>query len=283
MLNEKLELKIALVQMTSSESVHENFNFILDTLEKIEIECAKIDLICFPENSVFMRVNDKTKIQVVDLNDLFFEKISLAARRMDCFIHLGSFAVRQDEKIYNSTVWVKPSGKRQVGYQKMHLFDIELEGQKPFRESDVFAHGSQPSIQNIFGWRVGESICYDIRFSELYNYYARNNVDLILIPAAFLDATGQSHWEVLTRARAIESQAFVVASCQSGEHKNQTGDIRKTFGHSIIIDPWGREVVKMPSEVGYQIRVISKSNILRVRNQIPMAKHRRDFFGGKNQ
>lgn len=283
MLNEKVELKIALVQMTSSELVHENFNFILNTLEKIEKESPKIDLICFPENSVFMRVNDRTNIQIVNLNDLFFEKVSAFARRMECFVHLGSFAINQEGKVYNSTVWVKPSGKRVIGYQKMHLFDIELEGQKPFRESDVFVHGDRPSMQNVFGWNVGESICYDIRFSELYNYYARNNVDLILIPAAFLDATGQSHWEILVRARAIESQAYVVASCQTGEHKNTSGDMRKTFGHSLVVDPWGREIVKMPDEVGFQIKVISKSNLLRVRNQIPMTKHRRDFFGGKNQ
>jgi predicted amidohydrolase len=283
MVKEKEELRVAVVQMTSSEIVSKNLDFILNTLEKIEQEPEAVNLICFPENSVFMRVNDKTKIQIVDLQDSFFDKISEVAKRMECFIHLGSFAVEKKDKLYNSTVWINSDGEREVSYQKMHLFDIAIEGQKVFRESDVFSHGEKPVIKNIFGWKLGESICYDIRFSELYCYYAKNNVDMILIPAAFLELTGKEHWETLIRARAIESQAYVVASCQAGTHTSSSGEGRVTFGHSMIVDPWGQVILKMPLELGYQISVVSKKNITKVRSQIPMVKHRREFFGGKNQ
>jgi predicted amidohydrolase len=282
MTNDKEELHIALVQMSSTEDIKNNYYFVLDILDKIEKTNQKIDLICFPENSLFMRVNDKTAVKVIDTEDLFFDKVAAVAKRLECSIHLGSFAVKISDKIYNSTMWVRPRGEKVIGYQKMHLFDIELEGQKAIKESAAFAHGDKPKIQNVFGWNVGESICYDIRFAELYNYYAKNNVDLILIPAAFLTATGKSHWEILVKARAIEAQAYVLASCQCGEHKNQAGDVRQTFGHSMLVDPWGREILNLKDEVGYQIKTISKSNILRVRRQMPMAQHRRNFFGGKD-
>jgi predicted amidohydrolase len=282
MTNNKEELRVALVQMSSKEEVHENYQFILDLLSKIEKSKQQIDLICFPENSLFMRVNDRLAVKIIDLQDLFFTKVAAIAKTLGCFIHLGSFATNINDKIFNSTLWVNPRGERRVGYQKMHLFDIELEGQKAIQESTTFAHGELPRIQNVFGWNVGESICYDIRFAELYNYYARNNVDLILIPAAFLATTGKSHWEILVKARAIESQAYVLASCQSGEHKNQDGEVRQTFGHSMLVDPWGREILNLKEDIGYEIKTISKSNILRVRRQIPMAQHRRDFFKGKD-
>lgn len=282
MTNNKEELRVALVQMSSKEDVQENYQFILDVLGKIEKSKHQVDLICFPENSLFMRVNDKLAVKIIDLEDLFFTKVAAITKTLRCFIHLGSFATKINDKIYNSTVWVNPRGERRLGYQKMHLFDIELEGQKAIQESATFAHGEIPKIQNVFGWNVGESICYDIRFAELYNYYARNNVDLILIPAAFLATTGKSHWEILVKARAIESQAYVLASCQSGEHKNQDGEVRQTFGHSMLVDPWGREILNMKEDIGYEIKTISKSNILRVRRQIPMTQHRRDFFKGKD-
>jgi predicted amidohydrolase len=278
----KDELYIALVQMTSVEEIEFNYNFILEVLSNIEIEKQQVDLICFPENSLFMRINDKADIKVIDFEDKFFDKLGAFSKRLRCFIHLGSFALKLGDKIYNSTVWITPEGKKIVGYQKMHLFDIELEGQKPIKESAFFDYGDAPKIQNIFGWKVGESICYDVRFSDLYSYYAKNNVDMILIPAAFLVTTGMAHWEILVKARAIETQAYVVASCQSGEHKNKNGDLRQTFGHSLLIDPWGKEILNLSEIVGYQIKKISKSNILRVRTQMPMSNHRRDYFGGKD-
>jgi predicted amidohydrolase len=282
MTNNKEELHVALVQMCSSEEIQKNYHFVLDILNKIEQSKHQVDLISFPENSLFMRVNDQAPVKIIDLDDLFFDKVSAFAKRLECYIHLGSFAIKINERIYNSTIWVRPRGERVIGYQKIHLFDIELEGQKAIQESAAFSHGDGPKIQNVFGWNIGESICYDIRFAELYNYYAKNNVDLILIPAAFLASTGQSHWEILVKARAIENQAYVLASCQAGEHRNQQGESRQTFGHSMLVDPWGRELLNLKTELGYQIKTISKSNILRVRRQIPMASHRRNIFGGKD-
>jgi predicted amidohydrolase len=123
---------------------------------------------------------------------------------------------------------------------------------------------------------MGLSICYDLRFSELYNFYARKNVDLILIPAAFLVPTGKMHWNILIKARAIESQCFVAAAAQSGGHKNSRGDRRETFGNSLVIDPWGAEMLCLGdkgSRVG--VVVLNPDKIEVARRQIPMSKHRR--------
>jgi predicted amidohydrolase len=150
------------------------------------------------------------------------------------------------------------------------LFDIQLAGQEAIRESDEFNHGDGPSILDIKGWKWGLSICYDLRFSELYSKYAHQAVDIISVPAAFLVPTGEAHWHTLLRARAIESQAFVVASAQSGSHKG----IRETYGHSLIVNPWGAILLDMTT-VGVSVMELKKSDIKRVREQIPMSSHRR--------
>lgn len=277
----KPELKVALVQMRSTELLAANFEFVLSQVRRIVDKRENVDLICFPENSLFMRVNEKTPIIEVDIKDPFFKSLGQLAKENNFYIHLGSFPLRVGGELYNSTCWVSPEGKIKKGYQKLHLFDISLEGQKPIRESDIFTHGSLPKIVDVFGWKFGESICYDIRFSELYNYYARRHVDVILIPAAFLASTGKAHWNTLVRARAIESQAYVVASCQSGKHSNRSGEFRETFGQSQIIDPWGDELLNMKEEIGYNTIAINHVRVAKVREQIPMSKHRRKYLGGK--
>ncbi|MEO0337565.1 MAG: nitrilase-related carbon-nitrogen hydrolase [Pseudomonadota bacterium] len=161
-------------------------------------------------------------------------------------------------------------------YSKIHLFDVDVEGQKPIRESDDFVAGTAPKIIEIEGWRIGLSICYDIRFSELYLHYVKSGVDLIAIPAAFLPPTGEAHWEVLQRARAIEAQCFVVSSAQSGEHQSvRSGAKRVSYGHGLAVDPWGRVLLNMGTEVGAEQMVLSRSLLSRVRGQIPMGSHRK--------
>jgi predicted amidohydrolase len=158
----------------------------------------------------------------------------------------------------------------------MHLFDIQLEGQKAIRESDAFRHGQKPSVLEVDGWRIGETICYDVRFAELFSQYARKEVDVILVPAAFLVKTGEAHWHILLRARAIESQAYVIASAQGGTHKGIKGGVRETFGHSLVIDPWGGIQAEVTNNgPGFSISILSRERIMKVRGQIPMKDHRR--------
>src|SRR6185312_9241342 len=205
--------------MTSVDDVEKNFLQCEKAIIEAAAQSAKI--IFFPENCLFMRIKEGEKILGLSVADPVFQKLSDLSKKHKIALHLGSVPLRED-------------GKLKLTYRKIHLFDIELEGQKPIRESDVFHQGARPEILEFEGWKLGQSICYDLRFSELYQAYAKAQVDAILVPTAFLVPTGQAHWEILLRARAIESQAFVIAAAQAGNHVGVRGGQRSTYGHSLV-------------------------------------------------
>jgi predicted amidohydrolase len=269
----KSALNIAICQMTSVDDVSANLNQIEMLLESIS---GPVDLACFPENCLYMRLKEGSSIPGLDLEDLAFEKLKELAKQKSCFLHLGSIPLREGSKLTNASVLVSPDGKVECTYRKMHLFDITLEGQKPVRESDVFLHGPAPSLLDVHSWKIGQTICYDVRFSELFSVYAKQGADVILVPSAFLVATGHAHWEVLLRARAIESQCYIVAAAQAGTHVNSAGDQRKTFGHSLVVNPWGEIVYQAPADTPQaHVLQLDQSLIEKVRRQIPMRSHRR--------
>lgn len=266
-------LDVAIAQITSVDSLAVNlqkFTSIFSTLKPNEV-----DLICFPENCLFMRIQTTDAIEQFDLTHSCFLWLGDWAKRLRATIHLGSVPLIINGKLFNSSVWIGQDGIPQVGYQKRHLFDIELSGQKPIKESDLFNRGIENRIMQFKGWNIGESICYDLRFSELYLEYSIAGADLILVPSSFLVETGRAHWEILLRARAIENQTYIVASAQVGTHKSTKSKAeRQTYGHSLIVDPWGNIEVDLKLSEGIQIRRILKDKIKNVRTQIPMASHR---------
>lgn len=267
------KLQVAVLQLTSTDDIDSNLMMIEALLEQVPDGTR---LICLPENCLYMRLNEGEEIESIPLSHFAIERLCEYARKKNYYIHLGSVPVLlPDGHMYNSSVLIRPDGIAEASYQKLHLFDIQLEGQKPLRESDRFRHGQQTSSFDVDGWRIGESICYDVRFSELYSIYAREEVDLILIPAAFLVKTGQAHWEILLRARAIESQAFVIAAAQTGIHQGAHGGYRETFGHSMIVHPWGQIIELKKEGVGLLVATLHKDEAHRVRSQIPMKYHRR--------
>lgn len=269
------ELVVAAVQMTSVDDVDTNLKQIEELLKET-FQKSQPRLVCFPENCLYLRVVEGEKIPGFELTHHAFVTLSAWAKKYNTHLHLGSVPLAINGVLFNSSVLITPAGEVHPTYQKMHLFDIQLEGQKPIRESDVFRHGAKPSIIDVDGWRIGETICYDLRFSELFSRYAKEDVDLILVPAAFLVKTGEAHWEVLLRARAIESQAFVLASAQGGTHRGLRGGSRETYGHSLIVDPWGvvvSQVEKLGS--GVTLSTLTRERIAKVRQQIPMKSHRR--------
>lgn len=266
----KDQLKIAVAQMTSVDDWNENIKSCLELASKA-VNSSSVDAIFFPENSLYMRLNKSENIPSIELGDQRFDAISEFAKKNDCYMFLGSLPLKVQGKVYNSNVVITPGGERLAPYQKIHLFDIHLEGEEPVSESAIFTHGEKPSVIEIFGWKVGLSICYDLRFSELYSHYHHLGVDIIAVPSAFLVPTGKVHWNVLLRARAIEAQAYVIAAAQSGSHKG----LRETFGHSLVVDPWGDVLCDMNNGQGVSVITLSKSKIKQVRQQIPMANHRR--------
>ncbi|NQZ02555.1 MAG: carbon-nitrogen hydrolase family protein, partial [Bdellovibrionales bacterium] len=224
----------------------------------------------------YIRVDKKDQHQAIAMDSSIYKPFCDWAVAHQCHILFGSNPVQVEQGVENATVWVKPNGEIEKPYTKIHLFDVDVEGQKPVRESDDFVAGSQPRIITIEGWRFGLSICYDLRFPELFLGYSKQGVDLLAMPAAFLQPTGEAHWEVLQRARAIECQAYVVAAAQSGEHQAHAGTaVRRSYGHSLVVDPWGKCLADLGLEVSSKQMVLKADQLNRVRSQIPMANHRK--------
>jgi predicted amidohydrolase len=268
------QLRVIVLQLQSIDHVQKNVDQVQALLEPVLRE-EKTALVCLPENALYMRLKEGERIGGLDLHDECFRQLALTAKEKNLAIHVGSVPLKWQGRLANSSVMVLPDGHVSASYQKIHLFDIELEGQKPVRESDVFHHGDTPSVLDFEGWKLGQTICYDLRFSELYSSYAQQGVDLILVPAAFLKKTGEAHWHVLLRARAIESQCYIIAAAQAGTHKSESGT-RETYGHSLVIDPWGRVVAEASADrPECLILSLDKSGIAKVRSQIPMKMHRR--------
>ena len=270
--------RLAVVQMTSIDDVETNLRSVHLALDEIE-SGGPCDLACFPENALYFKVGDDDAYPTFRLEDECFLELGHRARKMGTSIHLGSVPISYGhEKPFATSVLVGSAGQARAGYRKIHLFDVDVENHSPVRESDAFMRGTGPSILRVGQWTFGESICYDIRFAELYSIYAKANVDAVLIPAAFISPTGQAHWETLCRARAIESQCYVIAAAQGGIHRGRAGGERRTWGHSIAFDPWGRKLAECEqiSDEPQTLRVeLTRDRITQARNQIPMASHRR--------
>ena len=198
-----------------------------------------------------------------------------AAKEHDIWVHLGSLAVRVDDgKVANRSFVIDRNGKVQARYDKIHLFDVDLPTGESWRESAVYRAGESAAVVN--GTPVGKlglTICYDLRFPMLFARLAEADADMIAVPAAFTVPTGKAHWHTLLRARAIEAGLFVVAAAQVGHHE----DGRNTYGHSLVIDPWGDVLLDMGEERGVGYAEIELSRISEVRSRIPALNHRRSI------
>lgn len=267
------QLTVALCQMTSTDQPEKNLASIKSHIERGLAQ--GVECFFFPENSLYFRIEKGPIESSFNLNSDEIRQIDSLAQRNNIDIFLGSVPFSEEKGVSNSTVWLSPGEKPQKIYQKMHLFDVEVSGHKPVRESDDFLKGGAPQIINCRGWKLGLSICYDLRFSELYSIYAREEVDLILIPSAFLVPTGEAHWHVLNRARAIESQCYVISAAQGGLHEGGRGSKRSTYGHSLIVDPWGQILAESLSSDETPVVQLKRDSIEKVRLQIPMKSHRK--------
>lgn len=196
-----------------------------------------------------------------------------AAKRHNIWLHLGSLAVLLDDgKVANRGFVIDREGLLRARYDKIHLFDVDLPTGESWRESAVYSAGTDVAVVN--GTPVGKlglTICYDLRFPALFARLAESDADVIAVPAAFTVPTGNAHWHVLLRARAIEAGLFVVAAAQVGMHE----DGRQTFGHSLVVDPWGDVLLDMGEQTGVGFADIDLSRISDVRSRIPALTHRR--------
>ncbi|MFS2052106.1 carbon-nitrogen hydrolase family protein [Variovorax sp. CT11-76] len=199
-----------------------------------------------------------------------------AAREFGLWIVGGTLPIESTDAdhVFNSSLAFSPEGKCVARYDKIHLFFFD-NGRERFDERRVIAPGAEPVLFELpsrdgHAWRIGLSVCYDLRFPELYRALSRQGADLLLVPSAFTHTTGATHWEVLLRARAIENLAWVVAPAQGGTHENG----RRTWGQSLIVDPWGTVVAQQASEEGVVLFDIDTAQVERARTQLPALSHR---------
>ena len=196
------------------------------------------------------------------------------AAELGIFLHIGSLAIRLDgTRVANRSYLIDPEGRIAAHYDKLHLFDVDLAGGESYRESDHARPGATAIVAELPFGRLGLSICYDLRFAALYRALALAGAEFIAVPAAFTKQTGEAHWHVLIRARAIETGTFVLAAAQGGLHENG----RSTFGHSLIVSPWGEVLAEGGEEPGVVFADIDLAASAEARARIPALKHGRDF------
>jgi nitrilase len=190
-------------------------------------------------------------------------------------VHGGSIGELAGDKIYNTTLAFAPDGTELVRYRKIHLFDIKTPDGQGYMESAIYGAGDEIVTYDVGGFKIGCAICYDLRFAELFLALRRRHVDLVILPAAFTLQTGKDHWEVLLRARAIETQTWFAAPACTGGHQDGDGLTRFTYGHSLIVDPWGHIVAKASDGLGWATATIDKTVMARIRADMPVLEHRK--------
>ncbi|ESX22970.1 carbon-nitrogen hydrolase family protein [Mesorhizobium sp. LSJC264A00] len=267
--------KAAAIQMRSGESSERN----AVDLERLVREAAGLGAtyIQTPEMTGALIRDKEARAASFTLED---KDIVVAAARklaseLGVFLHIGSTAIlRTDGKLANRALLFGPDGATLATYDKIHMFDVDLDNGESWRESAAYEPGTEAVVTEIDGASLGFAVCYDLRFPQLFRAEAMAGADLLSVPAAFTRQTGEAHWHVLLRARAIENGAYVVAAAQGGLHE----DGRETYGHSLIVDPWGRIIAEaVHAEPGVIIAEIDTAQSSAARKKIPNLRNARDF------
>lgn len=263
-------LKIAVLQLTSTSSVESNFKTICSLISEAAKSEAAIAFL--PENFHYMRTPNEP-MSYEPLTGPTMSSYKDLARNHKIWLSLGGFQeqIISSKKFFNTHVVIDNEGEIKGIYRKIHLFDVEIDPTNTVKESQYVEPGEiTPVVIDSPIGRMGLSICYDIRFPELYRKQAlEKNADILTIPAAFLQPTGKAHWEILLRARAIENTCFVIAAAQCGQHNEN----RKSYGHSMVVDPWGQILLDMKEEVGVGFVELDLMKIEEVRKKLPCLKH----------
>jgi nitrilase len=270
-------MKIAALQMVSTPRVGDNLQRARDLAA--QAAAAGAELLVLPEYFCLMGQHDRDKLVHAEAEGEGPIQDTLAgiAREHRVWLVGGTLPLRMagvEDRAYNATLVYGPDGRQVVRYDKIHLFRFD-DGERRYDEAATLRPGAQVRAFDARGreggaWRVGLSICYDLRFPELYRALMQPPCDLIAVPAAFTHATGQAHWELLLRARAVENQCYVVASAQGGRHENG----RRTFGHSMVIDPWGEVLAVQAEGDGVVVAEMQRERLEQVRRQLPALGHR---------
>ncbi|HEY8368610.1 MAG TPA: carbon-nitrogen hydrolase family protein [Thermodesulfobacteriota bacterium] len=271
-------MKVSLIQMNTRSDRAENLAQ-AKALMEAAIAADRPDLLVLPEHFEYAGGTTADKLAAADRvpGGAAYEMAREVAKANRVWVHAGSLLERieGDSRIYNTTVVFDRSGREVARYRKIHLFDVTAPDGTPYNESATIRPGEDIVLYDLEGLTVGCAICYDLRFGELFITLGKRGADVIVLPAAFTLQTGKDHWEVLCRARAIETQTYFLAAAQWGSFTGPKGDTRYTYGHSMVVDPWGHVIARASDGTGHVTATIDPAQIARVRSLIPMNAHRR--------
>ncbi len=266
----------AVVQMTSTTDVERNLAKAEDLVARAATRGARF--VGLPENFAFLRCEGEPVPDPQPLDGPWVQRMAALARRLEVTLLLGSLPERVPDseatpgpRVRNTSLLLGPDGRTLAVYSKIHLFDVDLPGMEHIKESHTIAPGRDLVVADSPAGRVGLSICYDLRFPELYRTLAQRGARVLCVPAAFTERTGKAHWEVLLRARAVENLAYVLAPAQIGHH----GPGRDSFGDAMIVDPWGSVVARVPDGEEVALADLDFARLERLRRELPALQHAR--------
>ena len=270
-------MKISLIQTSPQTDKAENLGITRGLMEEA-VRTDSPDLIVLPEYFEYYGGSPDEKLAAAESvpGGPAYKMAQDFAREHKVFVHAGTLMekVPNEKRIYNSTFVFNREGREIAHYRKIHMFDIVGPDGTAYKESATVKPGENVVVYDLDGFKIGCAICYDIRFAELYLELEKAGADVIVLPAAFTLQTGKDHWEVLARARAIETQTYFAACGQTGSTVSN-GERRHTYGHSLVCDPWGHVVARASDGIGFVTARIERAQIERVRSLIPMVSHRR--------
>jgi deaminated glutathione amidase len=268
------KFRVGLVQMRSGRTPARNLDSAVAQIR--EAKSAGAEYVLTPEMTNILEGNRESLFAAIapEEKDTSLTAFRTLAHELGLYLHVGSLAIEVlPEKAVNRSFLIDPKGEIIARYDKIHMFDVDLAGGESYRESNSYRPGELAVAADLPWGRIGLTICYDLRFPALYRALAEAGASFIAIPSAFTQQTGEAHWHILTRARAIENGCFIFAAAQGGRHEHG----RDTYGHSIVVDPWGRVIAEGGSEPGVIMAEIDPSLVATVRSRVPSLQHGRRF------
>jgi len=268
------KLTVGLVQMRSGLEPRANCDAAIALIR--EAKASGAEYVQTPEMTNIMEVKRERLFAnlVIEEGDPTLAAMREVARALGIYVHIGSLAIKiSPDRAVNRAFLIDPKGEIAARYDKIHMFDVDLAGGESYRESRSYRPGDIAVTTDLPWGRLGVTICYDLRFPALYRALAEAGATILTVPSAFTRQTGEAHWHVLLRARAIENGCFVLAAAQGGRHENG----RETYGHSLIVDPWGRILAEGGTEPGVVMATLDLAEVAAARGRIPSLQHGRRF------
>ncbi len=275
-------MRAALLQMTSSDQPDENIETTVSMIQQAVAGGA--GYVLTPEVTNCLSSSRRHQQQVLHLQqtDPTLAVLQDAARQHGIWLTIGSLALKTDDpdgRFANRQFLIAPSGEIHAQYDKIHMFDVAVSAEETYRESDGYRPGTQAVVADAGFANIGLTICYDVRFGHLYRHLAHHGAGVITVPAAFSPVTGAAHWQALLQARAIETGCYILAPAQTGQHGAQAGRGRTTYGHSLVVSPWGEVLSDAGEANGVSYVDLNMEKVEEARRRVPSLTHDREFDG----